>query len=237
MKISTKMMVMAILLAGSMSFAAKAAVFTAPASDATYIKSAKATKNFTYIDYIRVESDYGYHGVVGGFTLPDLGGASLLSATLRVQTTSFYQDGNGDGIAVSAYRLGQAWAEGTVTWNFPAPDWAQPGFLGTAATPSNTVATTSGDAHWEEWNVTADVADMYANVVGNYGWTLRVVPEANVDNRIDFWTSRHVDNTSNQNAPNPELVITTAPIPEPGSLFLLGTGLLSLVSFVRRKRS
>jgi len=228
MKIFTKSMVMAILLAGLMSFVAKATVLTTYSTDDAYIKNTNKGKYTGTNDAMRIDSDgTNIYSSVVQFALPDLGGEIFQSATMRLFTTVAtwaYVDQDGQGVPVSAYRLGSAWSESNVTWKFPDYGWAVPGTLGTASTPTDTVITSYSDpGHWEEFNVTADVADMYLNG-GNHGWALRTES----GNRTYFQTR--------QGTPAPELVVTTAPIPEPGSLFLLGTGLLSLVSFVRRKR-
>jgi len=238
MKILMKSMIMAVLLAGLMGFTAQATVLpTILGTNDGSVKPYKVNNVYNDLNGIRVSDENGapsvYLGIVGGFVLPALpGGESLVSATLRLSTINpgwSWTDNNNDGtVAIGAYRLGSAWGETTATWNNPSAAWASPGVSGTAATPVDIQLTTHTPAvHWEEWNVTADVADMYANTVSNYGWGLQV--ETPGDGRI--WFAGH------ERGPAPELVITTAPIPEPGSLFLLGTGLLSLVSFVRRKRS
>ncbi|NOX97539.1 MAG: PEP-CTERM sorting domain-containing protein [Nitrospirae bacterium] len=243
MKMLMKGMTVAILLAGLMSFTAQATVFTQLATQDTSLKPYKVNNNYNGTGWgFRVSDENPdaaiggdvYTGIVGGFTLPDLGGENLVSATLRLETINpagswLDPDGNGT-VEIGAYRLGSAWDETTATWNTPSPGWGAPGVAGTASTPVDIQLTTHTPAvHWEEWNVTTDVADMYANIAPNYGWMLQV--ENPGDGRI--WFNRH----ENGEAGTAQLVIETAPIPEPGSLFLLGTGLLSLVSFVRRKRS
>jgi len=235
MKILMKGMIMAILLAGLMGFTAQATILPAVlATQDTTLKPYKPNNNYNSLGWgLHIENssaaNHIYTAVVGGFTLPDLGGESLVSATLRLQNSNHSADLDlNPGVTLGVYRLGSAWDETTATWDTPSSAWASPGVAGTASTPTDVQVDTLVAGDWVEWNVTADIADMYANG-NNFGWAV----QGEIADDGYIYLQRH----ENGDTVTGQLVIETAPIPEPGSLFLLGTGLLSLVSLVRRKRS
>jgi len=252
MKMFIKGITVAILLAGFMGFAAQATVINAPITADTELRGwvPKTNSNWNYRSDMGVgiwgSGSQGPKKILVAADLPTLPtGEVLVSAVLKLYPTTSWGDGT-YVVPVSAYRMLESWNAGEVTWDYRVKSTSTDNWLGVdnaqgdgnhhAAVASALTILPSAfpdPADWQTWDLTADVADMYANG-GNYGWLLASdVTTGNTragNTRGSFVTSEGTANT-------PYLEITTAPIPEPGSLFLLGTGLLSLVSFVRRKRS
>ncbi len=197
---------------------------------------------------------YKYKGLIR-FDVTSLAGeyASIDSVKLRLYVT----DGNVDHAnSLQLFRFTAAngdWLEGpspngmpyppthsASCWNYRAYN-TTPWDSGTAGTDltdyeSGTIATTaysSAATGWMELVFTdlSFIDDWVTGAVTNPGMALRAADESKYS-WLSFHSSEYMDDASLR----PQLVIGYTPIPEPGTLALLATGLIGLLCYAWRKR-
>ncbi len=119
--------------------------------------------------------------------LQRVGSGTLQTAKLRLYIVANANNWGSSGRAVNVHRMTQAWSEQGATWNCAddanrfdsqadcSTGWkmassSQWPFLATAA---STLLHQNNQTGWAEWDVTADVAQVLAGSVPNYGWIIR----------------------------------------------------------------
>ncbi|MEW5894977.1 MAG: DNRLRE domain-containing protein [Candidatus Omnitrophota bacterium] len=176
------------------------------ATDDASVFSKQLTSNYGShsLLYLGYTSTVGYQYSYLKFDLSDY--SDISSAKLWL-----YDSSSGSPFAYPVYSAANNWDEGTVTYN------NRPGYSGSS------VVTTVGGVGWYSWDVTsfADTAvggPLSLALISPYG--------VNSTNHNTFYSDEYTIASF-----RPYLDVTgTAPVPEPSSLLLLGTGLVGFVS-------
>jgi hypothetical protein len=176
-------------------------------------------------------------------------GATINSVTLTLTVVKVSNSG-GAGSTFELHRVLQSWGEGDNTtrrgsaananeasWNnrfAPSTPWSIAGAaspLDFAATVSGTRAVTGLGAYpfASTANMVADVQNWLNVPASNFGWLLESQSEGTPKTARRF-ASREASTG------RPTLVIDFTPIPEPGTVALLGWGGILLCGFGRRRR-
>jgi len=147
----------------------------------------------------------------------------IQSATLYLYFNP-YRDW-GIGQVANVHRTLVDWDESTVTWNSNTTStaWSTPGMAAgtdyaTVATDSMTLTAVYSNA-MVGFDVTADVAAMYAGTVDNNGWAV-LNPNESTASAMERFRTREMTTQSER----PYLVVSYAAIPEPmtGTVTLFG---------------
>jgi hypothetical protein len=160
---------------------------TIPTTRDSYVDEDQPGTNFGSNSNLVVQSQNGARDqrtLVYFALIPPPSGCVISSATLRLYATFVHSGRN-----ILAYRVGLSWTESGVSWT------NQPATVGSPATAS------SGSAvGWKEWNVTAQVEQMYAT--SNNGFLLKDQTEDESPAKNQIYQSR-------EGSPNdPQLVVT-----------------------------
>jgi len=201
--------------------------------------------NYGWEDSIHVQNKWQDRTVLIRFDLPaNFAGATVNSATLRLDVyDTYFTDGT-----VNAYRSLQPWVEGPAsqTWDAPAnwriydygQGWNTYGALGSGSDYDNSeVASASylyGFTGWMSFDVAALVDNWADNSAVNHGFELLA---GSVDVIVRSY-SKEGEAAASGNAP--ELILDYTPggvIPEPGTLLLIGSGVVGLFGLARRRRT
>jgi hypothetical protein len=160
------------------------------------------------------------------FDLASLAGATIQSATLELRLTT-----PPDAGFVGIYQVTTPWLENTVTWN------SKPGYLTTPADQYDF----PGDITnvWLDFDLT-DLVQVWADdPQANYGMLVGSVESDGTDYeltnpRAHIYSSDFQDGTDGLES-DPRLTVAYTPIPIPGTVWLLGAGLLGLIGWKKRK--
>ena len=220
---------------------ARAATVTLEAVADTMLKSTSTRYSYGWDNKIEVQNKWQNKTVLIDFDLPgDLVGGTLNSATLRLDVYSTYFTAG----TVDVYRSLVPWVEGPAsqTWDAPAnwliydygQNWNTNGAMGATSDYDNSEVASAafvyGYTGWLSIDVAGLVDDWVNNTATNYGFELLA---GSLDVCL-YSHSREGETGGYGNAP--ELVLDYTPIPEPATLFLIGTGLLGLLGRARRRR-
>ncbi len=163
----------------------------------------------------------------------DLGGIpsgeQIESAILSLSVNENYGNGNPTNLNMDIHAVLAPWLETQVTWNSAATGtpWAAPGGDFDPFVYSTSTADAPSFAKIS-WDVTDLVREWYSGSLDNFGLLLQSV----TGNGLIFDSQQIASDTK------PILTVThvEAIVPEPGSVVLMGVGLLSLVGLIRRQR-
>lgn len=186
----------------------------------------------TYIYHNGASLDYQNYGENDGLsvvnstshrahTLIKFDISSITASYVESAALSLYVNRKDITTAVNVYRITSDWDEMSITYNNST----------VTRTTSDDVAVTIADGYvgWVEWDVT-DYVNAWLSGETNYG--LYILDSHNVYlNQTRFISS---DDETVDSLLYPKLTLTTSAIPEPASLLLIGSALVSLF-FKRRK--
>ena len=239
----TRAMVVAVVLGVAMLgwvCEGRAATITLDAVADTMLLSTAQPYNHGYLERLEVQNKWQTKVGLIRFDLPgDFVGGTVNSAALRLDVYSTYFTAG----TVDVYRSLLPWVEGATSqvWNSPANytiydyslSWNTPGALGAGSDYDNSeVASASfikGYTGWLSIDVTGLVDDWAAGTT-NHGFELQ---GGSFEMCLYFYT-KEAEVAGNGNAP--ELVLDYDPIPEPATMLLIGTGVLGLLGWARRRR-
>lgn len=141
---------------------------------------------------------------------------------------NMYQE-NGMGYAYQGARIhyiaNDSWTEGTITWN-NRPDGGSYGDLITYNDDYDGTAYRG----WSSWDLlSSGVLDISVDQADGF-LSLLLKEQENGDQGHYWWSSEYDFDTSLR----PYLEITTAPIPIPSAIWLLGSGVIGLVGFRKK---
>ena len=160
-----------------------------------------------------------------GFDLSGIAaGETITGATLHM----YHYNGMGytdTGVHIH-YLADDSWGETEITWNTrPDPNVLSPEI-------SYNPAGGWSFPHWLEWDLMADGIWDPASDLTDGALSLLLKESEGGDQGHNFYSREYTDDPGLR----PYLEITTAPIPIPSAVWLLGSGLIGLVGFRRKLR-
>lgn len=197
-----------------------------PTQDA-YVSSLSSGDNFGNADEIAAGCDYG-SWVNRTYLTFDLSGIPSSEKITGVSLNLYQENGMGYGSygARIYYLANDSWTEGTITWNNRPDD----GSYGNLITYNDTYG--GYYRGWSSWDLlSSGVWDPSVDQTDGFLSLLLKETEGG-DQGHSWWSSEYDGDPSLR----PYLEITTAPVPIPPAIWLLGPGLIGIVGFRKKTK-
>lgn len=197
-----------------MTGVASAATITIGASQDTWIWNQADYSHADSTELRANNTSSWLQNILMQFDVSSINSSIINSATINLYRYDGYTD---TGILIDAHQVTSAWTEGA-TWS------SQPGLNSSAIDTENITAN-----GWYSWNVTSLAQQWVDGTANNYGVSF-----------YDHGSSMFQRFYSSENGSlTPFLTVdynAAAPVPEPATMILMGTGLAGLIGARRKKK-
>jgi len=188
-----------------------------------WVNEANPTANYGNATYLSVKDRSGLAEAYMRFSDADLAGLrgqDIASASLFLYQ---YQGTYSPGDSLNLHKVTTGWQEATLVWN------NRPGY---EAAPISALILSDGNLQWRQWQGLEGCVGSWLDG-NNFGLALENgMDGAEEELFARFYSSEYADSSL-----RPYLRVTTTPEPVSATLFLLGSGVLSFVPALCRKRS